>query len=182
MHIYGILLNDYAMPSFCSGKKYYYGSIEDIQDFAEACNKNVEYYELEPAQLLEIKIVSVADYFHQHENIWGFPYYVHADQASMELLLIKHGNSFIICCRPTFAAPYLVCEQEDDHQIKLNLTTDHVWGHPGLYKSGEADKILTARLFAVEKIFDDMDQAVADFQTMDCDSCDMFFDDIFGDG
>lgn len=205
MKIYRLVIEDYGMPSYCSGSKFVFGTLDDIQSLVSTLkekneclgltsafdkyqngDKKVTYsvaYNLEkllsPATILESKTMQLDNFAYEHINVWSCSYNFQAASASFERVLIRCGRRYYIAVKPTFVGLKIANTSFEDIEIGNGM-----WGHPGVFEYDEECKTHTARLFFIEKSFTGPAAAEEAFDVynnkqLQLKSC---FDDIVADG
>ena len=204
--MFRIELDDYALPAFSSGSKYYFGTLEQIGEWISAIKADeqmasefetlIETYHtfydgdlyvthnvahrnvpfLKPAKILHKEHVHVGRYDWMHINIRGFPYYLKCDGFETTHLWLKCGKKYY---------RYLFAEIKN---LRLKNAVGEwdalgmYWGFPKILV--EEDGITRNRLAEWEKSFKTLDDARDDWETFpllkETDFCE-FFNDIFGD-
>lgn len=178
MTYYRIPIWDVTLPSFASGQSYAYGTKGDIRRFMEERRRmlgsssgdglldayerwdggenpdvNVAYQEV-PFATAVTEIVSCSHldeggHDETYENTYGFPYHVHADAVSYDVLLIRQGCSIL----------RLIKADVKGMSIGDGESMRHVssyWGEPGILAVHDRGN-LSSTMFLVESSYDDED-------------------------
>lgn len=204
---YAIRLDEYAMVSFCSFTKNYYGTDDDMMQFAEALekysrlpelvqafkeyfvgNKEVQYCAAYNSQRLATPVVFhpensliLTDYAWEHLNIYGFPYYMHADKIEIEQAIIRHENEYLRCARMKFTN---LSYKDEYAKGGKEYLTGHFLGHPQVYKVDKRNRkniIIEGRFFVKEEKYKTLKEA-REHLTVEDLNFKPFMDDVFGDG
>lgn len=205
---YALTLDDYAMVSFCSGSKFYYGTMDDIIPFMEAIEKDDDKPDMVAAfkdfVLGHTDAKHVVAYsktqllhpvvFHKgvqqiytnrswtHKNIYGWPYEMHADRIEVEQAIITYEGKYHRCIKAKFTN----LAYEDDLAQEENVYTPiaKFWGHPKVFKTDWRDKnnrIIESRFFVSEDNYDTYKEAQEHMDEKYI-SFDCLMEDVFGDG
>ena len=201
-----ITLDEYASPSFCSFTKEYVGTREMLNAFADAlCESHsaseqfreiadgihqykanedivtahVAYNEirlLSAVQALHATTTEESPFYFEHTNVWGFPYFVRAQQVRLQRLWYRIDDCYRRAIGASFFLPCYGSEQDD----LTRPLGEAFWGHPGiLYMQ---DGWLSSRLMYEELAFAGEEELNADIASPADVDCKGFFDDVFGDG
>lgn len=204
---YALTLDDYALVSFCSGSKFYYGTLDDIIPFMEIIEKENE----KPDMIAAFKdfILGKADATHSvaynqtqlltpvvfhkgveqvyinkswiHKNIYGWPYEMHADRIEVEQAIITHEGKYHRCIKAKFINLAYEGELADDN---VYTPIAKFWGHPNVYKTdwrNENNRIIESRFFVSEDDYDTFKDAQEHMDEKYI-SFDCLMEDVFGDG
>lgn len=204
---YAIRLDEYAMVSFCSFTKNYYGTDKDMLRFSKALekqqqlpelvdafkqyfdgNKEVEYCAAYNSKPLVMPVVfhqenslTLTDYSWEHLNIYGFPYNMHADKIEIEQAIIRHENEYLRCARMKF---YNLSYENEFSKSGKELLTGFFLGHPQVYKVDKRNRkniIIEGRFFVKEETYKTLKEA-REHQSENNLNFRPFMDDVFGDG
>lgn len=204
---YAICLDEYAMVSFCSFTKNYYGTEDDMMQFAKALetnntmsdlvqslnafsegNKDVQYYAAYNNHRLATPVIfhpenhlTLTDYEWEHHNIYGFPYYMHADKIEIEQAIIRHENEYLRCARMKF---YNLSYENEFSKSGKECLTGFFLGHPQVYKVNKRNRkniIIEGRFFVKEEAYTTLKEAREHLSEKDL-KFRPFMDDVFGDG
>jgi hypothetical protein len=200
-----LVIDDYAIPAFCSSYKYMYGTLEDFTDLVQylknekKCIKLTEAFDkyvsgdtkvkydvaYNPMQLMHnCKCIATKDgkilnYKYEFENTWNFLYEFNIEELSFIRVLIKHRNKIVVAIKPTFKNLY-IRGYDGFNDVVIG---DSMWGFPGIYDYDDNLKIHRARVFLVERIFNkdelELAQAFFDGNELNLDTC---FEEIVADG
>ena len=201
---YALTLDDYFSPSFVSGTKRYYGTMDEIKAFIDALDyekhkstvdtfreftdgnamavHNVAYIErplLESVTVVTSAFLYLIDEEWEFKNIWGCIYKMRVKSAYTKALLIKDGNKYIRCISPVMEG--LSYQSELIADGRWSPVRDS-WGHPGiLIFDQEKDEVIRSALYLPERQYDDVQLAVAELDNEKI-SLDIVCEDIFTDG
>lgn len=206
--LYCLYLWDYGVPPFISKSKAYYGTLFHIQSFITALEDddktrkdfsemiaafhefksgdllvthNVAYQNiplLQPVEILGRRSLHLTNHSWTHINIWNCDHNMRCDSVDTQHLWISSAKGYYRIVKAHF-------NNLQHKGFKDNWYTlqDGFWGHP---KVLDADgPMLTNRLFAAEKKFENRDEAMQNMlQFHDIRDVDFteFCNDIFGDG
>lgn len=204
---YTLYLDDYSCPSFTSGIKTYFGTLDEISFFIGKLNEDgthentvkafhqycngqldvthgiayVDHRLMEPVELIAELKQSLPPLDWEYLNPFECPYHVRVDSASVDAILIRHKNRYIRCIKASvtnFKYENTFCVGEPWHTLEGGF-----WGHPQMLAVSKLsrDVIIESRLYIPESYTDEKDTAVADFHTKTFD-LNLFCEDIFGDG
>lgn len=204
---YKITLTDCAIPSFCSGGKDYYGTIEEVEDLITAiknnnsiesdidglqaaeyksgnieCEHAVAYSKskfLTPVRLIAENELIVDKYKWKHINIWHCPYYMHAGISHFKQVVLQDAGNYIRVIKPEFCELRYVIEEQSESQDKIGVM---FWGFPEMIKYDSTSKKTWARLYLYEERYSDKAAACRDLDNTEKINLRSFCDDIFGDG
>lgn len=203
---YCLTLDDYALPSFISGGKPYFGTLAEIAAFIDALKSDnkrqdvknglikafeafnlgnndathyVAYNEeklLEPIELLGLRKYTLEDYTWTHMNVWDYPHEMRCDKAECEQAWFRWGDTPVRCIRAAFTN----LQNKGRRDAWRMITDDTFWGYPHVlvYES----PILRSRFFVTEQAeeSDNVDDLIRSLpQEPDLGG---ICDDIFGDG
>lgn len=98
--------------------------------------------------------VSVSDYDETYMNIWGFPYEVHIDSATHEMMIVEDGDCLVLVQRTD--AKGMTFDSEGAGSIPVSSS----WGEPGIVEFGEDDGTLSTTMFLVNSLYYGEDDAV----------------------
>ena len=202
--LYGITLDDYFSPSFCSSTKTYFGSLDEIQAFIESLEDTEqylitkeafkrylegdkeathhvaysEYRLLETVEVLaeeEIKLDKTAWEF---LNVWRFPQYMEIDSGTVKKVLLKHGKTYLRTMKASVCG-LRTADRPDAPKSEWLELCGGFWGHPGILKANE--NTVHSTLYMKEKEYKAKKEAIENFRT-DPVSLDCMCEDVFGDG
>ena len=206
---YKITLTDCAIPSFCSGGKDYYGTIEEVEDLITAiknnnsiesdidglqaafteyksgnieCEHTVAYSKtkfLTPVKLIAENELIVDKYKWKHINIWHCPYYMHAGISHFKQVVLQDGRNYIRAIKPEFCELRYAIEEQSESQDKIGVM---FWGFPEMIKYDSTSKKTWAQLYLYEERYSDKAAACRDLDNTEKINLQSFCDDIFGDG
>ena len=202
--LYGITLDDYFSPSFCSSTKTYFGSLDEIQAFIESLEDTEqylitkeafkrylegdteathhvaysEYRLLETVEVLaeeEIKLDKTAWEF---LNVWRFPQYMEIDSGSVKKVILKHGKTYLRAIKASVSG-LRTADRPDAPKSEWLELCGGFWGHPGILIANE--NTVHSTLYMKEKEYKTKKKAIENFRT-DPVSLDCMCEDVFGDG
>lgn len=203
---YALTLNDYFSPSFVSGYKQYYGTIDTIREFIDMLNadrfhdtisafqnymngnKEATHYVAYSQQKLlrPVKLIKKSFLYIEGSaqwdfmNLWGFTYSMKYNMASAVTALIQDGDKFIRCIKPTIRR----LSYKDDICSSGWLPITQFWGHPGLltYKNDwKGHPVIEGNLYFPERVYEDVKTAIREFNSEPLD-LNIVCEDIFADG
>ena len=202
--LYGITLDDYFSPSFCSSTKTYFGCLDEIQAFIESLEDTEqylitkeafkrylegdkeathhvaysEYRLLETVEVLaeeEIKLDKTAWEF---LNVWSFPQYMKIDSGTAKKVLLKHGKTYLRTMKASVCG-LRTADRPDAPKSEWLELCGGFWGHPGILKANE--NTVHSTLYMKEKEYMTKKEAIEKFRT-DPVSLNCLCEDVFGDG
>ena len=205
---YGIRLNNYFSPSFCSNHKMYFGTMDDIKTFIEIMGSSeqsgmirniferylsgdtdatheVAYIQqklIENVELIaegEVKLDHAAWEF---LNVWYYPQFMEIDSAVVKTALIKYEQQYFRVIKVSVRG-LRTCADINRLKEEWIALSDGFWGHPGVLsstKDGEAYMVYS-NLYMKEKEYATKEEALAKFHADEvCLDC--LCEDIFGNG
>ena len=205
---YGVRLNNYFSPSFCSSHKVYFGTLNDIKTFIESMGSieqsrmiinafkrylsgetdathEVAYIQqklIENVELIaegEVKLDRAAWEF---LNVWYHPQYMVIDSAVLKTALIKYEEQYLRVIKVSVRG-LRTCADINRHEEEWIALSDGFWGHPGVLsstKDGETYMVYS-NLYLKEKEYATKEEALAKFYTDEvCLDC--LCEDVFGNG
>lgn len=205
---YGVRLNNYFSPSFCSSHKVYFGTLNDIKTFIESMGSieqsrmiinafkrylsgeteathEVAYVQqklIENVELIaegEVKLDRTAWEF---LNVWYHPQYMVIDSAVLKTALIKYEEQYLRVIKVSVRG-LRTCADINRHEEEWIALSDGFWGHPGVLsstKDGETYMVYS-NLYMKEKEYVTKEEALEKFRTDEiCLNC--FCEDVFGNG
>ena len=207
-NFYGVRLNNYFSPSFCSSHKVYFGTLNDIKTFIESMGSieqscmirnafkrylsgendathEVAYIQqklIENVELIaegEVKLDRAAWEF---LNVWYHPQYMVIDSAVLKTALIKYEEQYLRVIKVSVRG-LRTCADINRHEEEWIALSDGFWGHPGVLsstKDGETYMVYS-NLYLKEKEYATKEEALAKFYTDEvCLDC--LCEDVFGNG
>ena len=205
---YGIRLNNYFSPSFCSNHKMYFGTMDDIKTFIEIMGSSeqsgmirniferylsgdtdatheVAYIQqklIENVELIaegEVKLDHAAWEF---LNVWYYPQFMEIDSAVVKTALIKYEQQYFRVIKVSVRG-LRTCADINRLKEEWIALSDGFWGHPGVLsstKDGETYMVYS-NLYMKEKEYATKEEALAKFHADEvCLDC--LCEDIFGHG
>lgn len=202
---YSFDLDDYSAPSCTSFTKLYFGTEEDFKEVVgnipdDGKSELKSIYErfvagerkiiynaglvrtrfAKPAVLLREADKEYDLSLYRFCNAYGFYYFVQFAKAEGKIYLLKQGRSFYVVYKMTLTNPQYQDEITDKkHWYELG---DMLWGYPGILKYNEQERTLSNVLGVVESKFDNENEAVKHFESLNEIEWHRFFEDVFGDG
>ena len=205
---YGIRLNNYFSPSFCSNHKMYFGTMDDIKTFIEIMGSSeqrgmirnsferylsgdtdatheVAYIQkklIENVELIaegEVKLDHIAWEF---LNVWYHPQYMEIDSAVVKMALIKYEEKYLRVIKASVRG-LRACADINRLEEEWIELSDGFWGHPGVLsstKDGETYMVYS-NLYMKEKEYATKEEALVKFYA-DKVCLDCLCEDIFGNG
>ena len=205
---YGIRLNNYFSPSFCSNHKMYFGTMDDIKTFIEIMGSSeqsgmirnsferylsgdtdatheVAYIQqklIENVELIaegEVKLDHAAWEF---LNVWYYPQFMEIDSAVVKTALIKYAQQYLRVIKVSVRG-LRTCADINRLKEEWIALSDGFWGHPGVLsstKDGETYMVYS-NLYMKEKEYATKEEALAKFH-VDEVCLDCLCEDIFGNG
>ena len=205
---YGVRLNNYFLPSYCSSHKMYFGTLNDIKAFIESMGSSeqscmirnafkrylsgetdatheVAYIQqklIENVELIaegEVKLDRAAWEF---LNVWYHPQYMVIDYAVLKTALIKYEEQYLRVIKVSVRG-LRTCADINRHEEEWIALSDGFWGHPGVLsstKDGETYMVYS-NLYMKEKEYVTKEEALEKFHTDEiCLNC--FCEEVFGNG
>ena len=207
-NFYGVRLNNYFSPSFCSSHKVYFGTLNDIKTFIESMGSieqscmirnafkrylsgendathEVAYIQqklIENVELIaegEVKLDRAAWEF---LNVWYHPQYMVIDSAVLKTALIKYEEQYLRVIKVSVRG-LRTCADINRHEEEWIALSDGFWGHPGVLSSTKDGEIymVYSNLYMKEKEYTTKEEALTKFYTDElCLDC--LCEDVFGNG
>ena len=205
---YGIRLNNYFSPSFCSNHKMYFGTMDDIKTFIEIMGSSeqsgmirnsferylsgdtdatheVAYIQqklIENVELIAEGEVRLDHAAWEFLNVWYHPQYMEIVSAVVKMALIKYKEQYLRVIKASVRG-LRACADINRLEEEWIALLDGFWGHPGVLSSSqEGDTyIVYSNLYMKEKEYATKEEALAKFYTDEvCLDC--FCEDVFGNG
>lgn len=205
---YRLCLEEYSTPAFTSFGKYYFGTLEMIDEFIQTLKEDEDWsrsfhrlisaYEkfcegdrkvthivafqevpfLVPAKLLGEDFSVQEEIEWEHLNTWRWIYDMKCNKAESEHIWFSCRGEYFRCIKTSFT----------DLQYKNTLGDytpihERFWGHPGVLKPNMTN--VESRFFVIEKTFKNKVQTLEDMNTFRNEKKPNFtgiINDIFGDG
>ena len=205
---YGIRLNNYFSPSFCSNHKMYFGTMDDIKTFIEIMGSSeqsgmirnsferylsgdtdatheVAYIQqklIENVELIAEGEVNLDHAAWEFLNVWYHPQYMVIDSAVVKTALIKYEEQYLRVIKVSVRG-LRTCADINRHEEEWIALSDGFWGHPGVLsstKDGETYMVYS-NIYMKEKEYATKEEALAKFYADEvCLDC--FCEDVFGNG
>ena len=205
---YGIRLNNYFSPSFCSNHKMYFGTMDDIKTFIEIMGSSeqsgmirnsferylsgdtdatheVAYIQqklIENVELIAEGEVRLDHAAWEFLNVWYHPQYMEIDSAVVKMALIKCKEQYLRVIKASVRG-LRTCADINLLEEEWIALSGGFWGHPGVLnftKDGETS-VVCSNLYMKEKEYATKEEALAKFYT-DKVCLDCFCEDVFGNG
>ena len=205
---YGVRLNNYFSPSFCSSYKMYFGTLNDIKVFIESleCSEQnfmirnafkryllgetnvtheaayVQLKLIEDVELIAECKVKLGQTAWKFLNVWYSPQYMEFDSAIVRMALIKYESRYLRVIKASVRGLRTSPEANRPKERWIELTCGF-WGHPGiLSSSGEGNThIVYSNLYMKEREYATKEEAMGKFRT-DGIRFNCFCEDVFGNG
>ena len=204
---YKIYLTDYALPGFCSGGEKYYGTLDEIKEFiitvAEkqsgdldglktalelylsgdtSAKHNVAYNNellLTPVELKKKVEFNIGKLEWTHINIYGYPYYMKADEGTISEIVIQDGDTFVKCVKAELKNLMYKSDPPIDQWRKLDGC---FWGFPELLQYNKDKDTIFSALYCVERESKEEDDPALTIGVVKELVFEEFCNNIFGDG
>ena len=205
---YGVRLNNYFSPSFCSSYKMYFGTLNDIKVFIESLECSEQNFMIRNAfkryLLGETNVTHEAAYVQQKLiedveliaeckvklgqtawkflNVWYRPQYMEFDSAVVKTALIKYEDRYFRVIKASVRGLRTSPEVNRPKEQWIELSYGF-WGHPGILSSAVDGEtyIVYSNLYMKEKEYAAKDEALAKFYA-DKVCLDCLCEDVFGNG
>ena len=205
---YGIRLNNYFSPSFCSNHKMYFGTMDDIKTFIEIMgsreqsgmirNSFKRYLLGETNATHEIayiqqKLIENVELIAEGEakldytaweflNVWYHPQYMEIDSAVVKMALIKYEEQYLRVIKVSVIG-LRTCADINRLEEEWIALSDGFWGHPGVLNSTKDGEtyVVCSNLYMKEKEYATKEEALAKFH-VDEVCLDCLCEDVFGNG
>lgn len=205
-YYYVLNLWDYSTPAFVSFDKMYVGTETEIRTAIESMkqeNKNDEtvvalerYFAgdttathniayrdipvLEQCERVASSTLTLGEYFWEHINVWGFPYYMKCDSAEVKQILVEYKDKYYRCVRVWFKNLRYKSVSEN-----WDLLGDFYLGPAYLFdvkdEPGEG-RTMNNLLYVAEEVYANLEEAEDKLLSEEHLIFKGFCDDIFGDG
>ena len=205
---YGIRLNNYFSPSFCSSHKVYFGTLNDIKTFIESMGSieqscmirnafkrylsretdathEVAYIQqklIENVELIAEREVKLGRAAWEFLNVWHYTQYMEFDSAVVKTALIKYEGRYFRVIKASARGLRTSPEVNRPKEQWIELSYGF-WGHPGILSSTKYGEtyIVYSNLYMKEKEYATKEEALEKFHTDEiCLNC--FCEDVFGNG
>ena len=205
---YGIRLNNYFSPSFCSSHKMYFGTLDDIKVFIESMesgeqslmirNSFERYLSGETNAMHEVayvqqKLIEDVELIAEYEvmlgrtaweflNVWHYTQYMEIDSAVARMALVKYEERYLRVIKVS-ARGLRTCVDINRPKEKWLELSNGFLGHPGVLSSAADEEIYVvySNLYMKEKEYGARQEAIAKFYTDEvCLDC--LCEDVFGNG
>ena len=207
-NFYGVRLNNYFSPSFCSSHKVYFGTLNDIKTFIESMgsseqssmisnsferylsgdtNATHEVAYVQQKLIENVELIAEGEVKLDHAaweflNVWYHPQYMVIDSAVLKTALIKYEEQYLRVIKVSVRG-LRTCADINRHEEEWIALSDGFWGHPGVLsstKDGETYMVYS-NLYMKEKEYVTKEEALEKFHTDEiCLNC--FCEDVFGNG
>ena len=205
---YGVRLNNYFSPSFCSSHKMYFGTLNDIKAFIESMGSDEQIFRIRNAferylsretnakhevAYVQEKFIEDVELIAEYEvmlgrtaleflNVWHYTQYMEFDSAVVKTALIKYEGRYFRVIKASARGLRTSPEVNRPKEQWIELSYGF-WGHPGILSSvadGET-YIVYSNLYMKEKEYVTKEEALVKFHTDEvCLDC--LCEDVFGNG
>ena len=205
---YGIRLNNYFSPSFCSNHKMYFGTMDDIKTFIEIMGSSEqsgmirnsferylsgdtdathEVAHIQQKLIENVELIAEGEVKLDHAaweflNVWYYPQFMEIDSAVVKTALIKYEQQYFRVIKVSVRG-LRTCADINRLKEEWIALSDGFWGHPGVLsstKDGETYMVYS-NLYMKEKEYATKEEALAKFHADEvCLDC--LCEDIFGNG
>ena len=205
---YGVRLNNYFSPRFCSSHKMYFGTLNDIKTFVESAGSGEQSYILrkalkrytsgetdithrvayiqqkliEDVELIAEGKVELGPTAWEFLNVWYRPQYMEFDSAVVKTALIKYEDRYFRVIKASARGLRTSPEVNRPKEQWIELSYGF-WGHSGILSSAVDGEtyIVYSNLYMKEKEYATKEEALAKFHTDEvCLDC--LCEDVFGNG
>ena len=202
--LYGITLDDYFSPSFCSSTKTYFGYLDEIQAFIESLEDTEQYLKTKEAfkhylegnteathsvAYSEYRLMETVELLAEEEikldktaweflNVWRWPQFMEIDSGTVKKVLIKHEKTYLRAIKPSVNG-LRTADRPDAPKNEWLELCGGFWGHPGILVANE--NAVHSTLYMKEKEYTTKKEALEKFHT-DPVCLDCMCEDVFGDG
>ena len=205
---YGVRLNNYFSPSFCSSHKMYFGTLDDIKAFIESMgsgeqslmirNSFERYLSGETNAMHEVayvqqKLIEDVELIAEYEvmlgrtaweflNVWYYPQYMEIDSAVVKMALINYKEQYLRVIKASVRG-LRTCADINRLEEEWIALSDGFWGHPGILSSTKDVEtyMVYSNLYMKEKEYATKEEALVKFHA-DKVCLDCLCEDIFGNG
>lgn len=205
--IYGVNLNNYFSPCFCSSVKTYFGGLDEIKTFIEGLDKRnhqetqealqrylqgdlqakhyIAYNQnrlIEKAEVLAEEEISLDKTSWKFINVWHWPQFMEIDRGTIRKMLVKQGNTYLRAIKATVCGLRTATRSDAPQKDWLELC-GRFWGHPGILVVivNDDSYIVHSSLYLKEKEYSTEQEALEKFRTEKV-SLNCLCEDVFGDG
>ena len=205
---YGIRLNNYFSPSFCSNHKMYFGTMDDIKTFIEIMGSSEqccmirnsferylsgdtdathEVAYIQQKLIENVELIAEGEVRLDHAawdflNVWYHAQYMEMDSAVIKIALIKYKEQYLRVIKASVRG-LRTCADINRLEEEWIALSDGFWGHPGILsstKDGETYMVYS-NLYIKEKEYATKEEALAKFYADEvCLDC--LCEDVFGNG
>ena len=205
---YGVRLNNYFSPSFCSSHKMYFGTLDDIKAFIESMGSDEQSFRIRNAferylsretnakhevAYVQEKFVEDVELIAEYEvmlgrtawkflNVWHYTQYMEFDSAVVKTALIKYEDRYFRVIKASARGLRTSPEMNRPKEQWIELSYGF-WGHSGILSSTKYGEtyIVYSNLYMKEKEYATKEEALAKFHADEvCLDC--LCEDIFGNG
>ena len=205
---YGIRLNNYFSPSFCSNHKMYFGTMDDIKIFIEIMGSSeqsgmirnsferylsgdtdatheVAYIQQKLIENVELIVEGEVKLDHaawEFLNVWYYPQYMEIDSAVVKIALIKYKEQYLRVIKASVRG-LRTCADINRLEEGWIALSDGFGGHPGVLSSTKDGEtyVVCSNLYMKEKEYATKEEALAKFH-VDEVCLDCLCEDVFGNG
>ena len=207
-NFYGIRLNNYFSPSFCSNHKMYFGTMDDIKTFIEIMgsseqsgmirnsferylsgdtNATHEVAYIQQKLIENVELIAEGEVKLDHAaweflNVWYYPQYMEIDSAVVKMALIKYEEQYLRVIKAAVIG-LRTCADINRLEEEWIALSDGFWGHPGVLRSTKDGEtyMVYSNLYMKEKEYATKEEALAKFYADEvCLDC--LCEDVFGNG
>ena len=205
---YGVRLNNYFSPSFCSRHKVYFGTLNEIKAFIENMDSGEQSFMIREAferylsgetnathevAYVQQKLIEDVELIAEYDvmlgraawkflNVWHYTQYMEFDSSVIKTALIKYEDRYFRVIKASARGLRTSPEVNRPKEQWIELSYGF-WGHPGILRSvadGET-YIVYSNLYMKEKEYATKEEALAKFHTDEvCLDC--LCEDVFGNG
>ena len=205
---YGVRLNNYFSPSFCSSHKMYFGTLNDMKAFIESMESDEQSFEIRNAferylsretnakrevAYVQEKFIEDVELIAEYDvmlgraawkflNVWHYTQYMEFDSSVIKTALIKYEDRYFRVIKASARGLRTSPEVNRPKEQWIELSYGF-WGHPGILRSvadGET-YIVYSNLYMKEKEYATKEEALAKFH-IDEVCLDCLCEDVFGNG
>ena len=207
-NFYGVRLNNYFSPSFCSSHKMYFGTLNDIKAFIESMGSSEQCCMIRNAferylseennathevayvqqKLIEnVELIAEGEVKLDHTaweflNVWYHTQYMEIDSAVVKIALIKYEERYFRVVKASARGLRTSPEVNRLKEQWIELSYGF-WGHPGILSSAADGEtyMVYSNLYMKEKEYATKEEALTKFYTDEvCLDC--LCEDVFGNG
>jgi len=198
---YAMTVDDYFLPSFCSGRKLFFGTLEQIAELVKALEAKQkldyvvkafqEFQNGHPeaktyAAYNECNLLTSAELIAEQQktlgctewdmlNIWQCVYNMHSDEVQVRQAVFRIQEEYHLCIQAEFKNLYY------DKSLPI---TSAFWGFPEFFSVREENQniYLKSRLYTVCDCYDSEQEALQAMQQPEAINLSRICEEILGDG